>query len=37
MTVTEAAPIAWFHSLDEGLRRARETGKGVMIDFFSPT
>ncbi len=29
--------INWLHSLDEALERSRDTGKPVLVDFFSPT
>jgi len=28
--------VHWLHTLEEGLERAKETGKKVLLDFFNP-
>ena len=37
MAVKEIAEVDWLGSLEEAQRRARETGKPIFLDFFSPT
>ncbi len=31
-----ADKVNWLDSLDEGLKKAQETGKFVFLDFFNP-
>jgi thiol-disulfide isomerase/thioredoxin len=37
MSVAEAPAIPWLESLEEATRQARETGKPIFLEFFSPT
>ena len=36
MVVQIKPGFEWLHSLDEGLDRAKSTGKAVLLDFFNP-
>ena len=32
----QTAQIQWLYSLDEALEQSKQTGKPVLLDFFSP-